>query len=859
MQKKKILSLALAAAAIIGSTGLVGCGKKNTGPVYSRRTNVYKTVELNGPTKARWIDQAFCTGDSMVMLYTEYIDNSGDTAYEETAAPVARVSDETAVEETEAATDEVPAEDGAVTDANGDGIPDGEVPEANSTDDAPTEETASEATLEPETMPTTKRWLYSVKLDGSSSSEIELNLGLNEDNGYFNSIFKGPEGTIYISYQNWINTDTESYAQVMLYNVDFTTGEMKGDPIDLTAAIESAGYNKSETYINTIDYNGSELLLTIDGNILLCDDKGNFQKKLETDASWISTMLYDENEIYYITYVDGKGQQLFAVDKTTGQGSNITTDTLNNAIANGGSLMGCANGKFYFNSQTGVTTWERATDTATEILNYINSDIDRSVVNNLYLLPDGRFAYYGTDYSSKTNKTLVGVLERIPDEQMQDEVILTLACTYTDYYLRKLIIRYNKQNTGVRISVKDYSSYNNEGNNWNGAATQLGNDITVGNVPDILVLDSSLPVESYYKKGVFADLYPFIDSEENGIDRSDLMENLLKACELNGKLYSIITSYYFQTLVAKSDFVGTKPGWTIREMLDAIAKMPEGMVAFSYDFDRSSLQDMLLSACMGSFVNYETGETSFNSQDFIDLIEFLKSCPEKSIQTAYYENVDYDNYDAQAEQEWYNEYEMRFFKNKALFMNAYVSSFDAFTYTMQQFGGNATLIGYPTTDENSSGAVVYPNMELGICAASKNTSSAWQFLKYLLTDEQYAKDNYSFTISKKNMQAKLDQTNQNAEQNGDNEWTDEDWKWYEDNYSEEYVNYLKSSRMKYTPELGQKVMDIVSTATTVVRYDKKLTEIINEELSSFYGGTKSAADTAGIIDSRAKIYISENS
>ena len=114
------------------------------------------------------------------------------------------------------------------------------------------------------------------------------------------------------------------------------------------------------------------------------------------------------------------------------------------------------------------------------------------------------------------------------------------------------------------------------------------------------------------------------------------MENILKACELNGKLYSIITSYYFQTLVAKSDFVGTKPGWTIREMLDAIAKMPEGMVAFSYDFDRSSLQDMLLSACMGSFVNYETGETSFNSQDFIDLIEFLKSCPEKSILNAYY-------------------------------------------------------------------------------------------------------------------------------------------------------------------------------------------------------------------------------
>lgn len=854
MQKKKALSLVLAAAAIVGSTGLAGCGKKDTGPVYSRRTNVYKTIELTGPEKARWVDQAFCTGDAMVMVYTEYIDNGGN-GDEVIAEPVPMVNEETdAVAETEAATDETTADDGAVTDADGDGVPDGEEV-AEEIDIAP----AVEPTYEPDYATTTKTWLYSVKLDGSGSSEIELTLGTDNNNGYINQIFAGPDSTIYLAYQNWVNTDTESYTQVLLYNVDLATGNTVGEPIDMSAAMEKAGFNKNETYINTIDYNGTGLVATIDGNIILCDLNGNVQNKFETDASWINSMLYDQNEIYYRTYVDGKGQQLFALDMTTGKAENITTDTLNNAVSNGGSLMGCTDGKFYFNSQTGVTTWERATDTVTEILNYINSDIDRTVVNNLYLLPDGRFAYYGTDYSGSKNQTLVGVLERIPDEQMQDEVILTLACTYTDYYLRKLIIRYNKQNTGVRISVKDYSSYNNEDNNWEGAATQLGNDITVGNVPDILVLDSSLPVETYYKKGVFADLYPYIDSEENGIDRADLMENILKACEHNGKLYSIITSYYFQTLAAKSDFVGTEPGWTIREMLDTIAKMPEGMVAFSYDFDRASLQEMLLNACMGSFVNYETGETSFNSQDFIDLIEFLKSCPEKSIQNEYYENVDYDNYDAQAEQEWYNAYEMRFFQNKALFLNAYVSDFSALTYTLQQFGGNATLIGYPTPDENSSGAVIYPNMELGICAASKNVSSAWQFLKYLLTDEQYAKDNYAFTISKKNMQAKLDQTNKDAEENGDSEWTDEDWQWYEENYSEEYVNYLKSSRMKYTPELGQKLLDIANTATTVVRYDEKLTEIINEELSSFYGGTKSAADTANIIDSRAKIYISENS
>ena len=106
MQKKKALSLVLAAAAIVGSTGLAGCGKKDTGPVYSRRTNVYKTIELTGPEKARWVDQAFCTGDAMVMVYTEYIDNGGN-GDEVIAEPVPMVNEETdAVAETEAATDE---------------------------------------------------------------------------------------------------------------------------------------------------------------------------------------------------------------------------------------------------------------------------------------------------------------------------------------------------------------------------------------------------------------------------------------------------------------------------------------------------------------------------------------------------------------------------------------------------------------------------------------------------------------------------------------------------------------------------------------------------------------------------------
>ena len=44
----------------------------------------------------------------------------------------------------------------------------------------------------------------------------------------------------------------------------------------------------------------------------------------------------------------------------------------------------------------------------------------------------------------------------------------------------------------------DYSGYNNESNDWQGAINQLNNDIITGNTPDLLLLDNdSMPINSY--------------------------------------------------------------------------------------------------------------------------------------------------------------------------------------------------------------------------------------------------------------------------------------------------------------------------------------------------------------------------
>ena len=43
--------------------------------------------------------------------------------------------------------------------------------------------------------------------------------------------------------------------------------------------------------------------------------------------------------------------------------------------------------------------------------------------------------------------------------------------------------------------------------------TRLNADIVSGDVPDIMLLSSQMPVESYIAKGVFADLNEFLEKD----------------------------------------------------------------------------------------------------------------------------------------------------------------------------------------------------------------------------------------------------------------------------------------------------------------------------------------------------------
>ncbi len=812
MNTKKITAGLLAGVMLV-SSALVSCSNSNGEPPKSKRTNVYNGDEITLPEGISYVNGVDYKNNNVYVNYTATYTVTRNELGEEVERKTGYYWE------------------GSQEDSDGETttLPDG--------------------------------WYYdylnlqnitTVNTETGESTTVSIP---NDIPGYLQSMAIDNNGIVdmvYVEY-NWNEETGNSQNTYSLVKIDPTTGELK-DTIDLTDSFTAANVDISATYINSFKVaDNGDLYIVAENMYLVFDSNMNYKTKFEFDSGWINYFSVGDDKVYLVYYEDNS-QKICVVEngtKTDFKGDNVKT-----VLSNMYDFMGFYNGQLYYRTSTGVSKYDPNTDTIAEEMNYINSDVAQNQINSIKLIPDGRLLITTNSYSSDTNQTTIQLMSRVPDEELQEEIIVTLGAIYSNYNIVNAVIKFNKQNTGVRVSLVTYDQYNNEENEYSGAVTQFNNDIITGNLPDIVLLNSSLPVESYFQKGIFADLNEYIDDAENGINRSDYLSNILDATTVDGKLYSLIMSFSIQTLIAKSKYVGTESGWTFEEMLDVINNMPEGMTAF-FSSSRDEIIQSFFGNCMDLFIDWDTGETKFETQGFIDFIKFLAQCPEEGYWEAYYNSQgDGYVYDEQAETEMQQKYELRYYNDLGLLEFGYLSSFTDFLYDRNTFASDEiTPIGYPT--DSGNGAIIVPNIELAISQSSKVKSQAWDVLKFFLTDENIKSKNYYFSPNISAMETM-------AESAADNfyyyENTDDDYSWYiEQGYSEDYVEYLKKSNQAFDQEVVDITMDIIKNASVVSRSDSDLLEIINEELSGYFGGTKSAEETAKVIASRAKIYISEHS
>ena len=500
----------------------------------------------------------------------------------------------------------------------------------------------------------------------------------------------------------------------------------------------------------------------------------------------------------------------------------------------------------YFFMDNGNIFGERRDNGEVEkVVDWIACDVDSNSINSdrFGFLSDGRIVAVTYEYSDNgPSRQQVLVLNRVDAAAVTTKTELTLACFGLDYNLRSQIVKFNKSNPDYRIVVKDYSEYATD-DDYNAGLTKLNTELISGNVPDILVNGTELPIGQYAAKGLLEDLWPYLDADPE-YSRDKLMTQPLNAAQTDGKLYRLPIDFGVTTAVGLGKVVGEYTTWTLADVNDALSKLPEGATVFNKYYTQAEMLKYCIAMNAENFMNWQDGTCSFDSDEFRALLEFVKPFPAE--------------YDWQSDAEEYESDYTRLKNGKQLLYPTSISDFDSIYYMFATLDHDVRFIGFPRED-GSSGNAFNASCTLSISTACRDKSGAWAFIRSTLSND-YQENIWNYPIVKSVFEAKAQEAmTQEYETDADgNQILDDDGNPIPIStggmsYGDEPMIELYA----VTQEQYDAVMALIDSTTSFVDYDQNVLSIISDEAAGYFAGSKTVEEASKLIQSRVSLYIQE--
>ena len=580
-------------------------------------------------------------------------------------------------------------------------------------------------------------------------------------------------------------------------------------------------------FINSVVYSNDGLIVSTSMGLDLYNAQdGSFLRTVSTDDQLRSVTPYvlEDGTVVTVTY-GGTGEQITVINMETG------------AVGDSYPVPSEAGMSFVFPGKTWQLYMAGANaiygmnldgSGIAKIVDYVDSDMDVTAVTGLAEMEDGKMAVVATDM---TGTSVVEILSKVDPEVAANRKTITLGSYYLDYEVRKQVFAFNKSNQDVRISIVDYSQFDGEAGNE--GLARLNTDIASGSAPDVLVLSAVMPVSSYVSKGVFEDLTPYMESDEE-ISGKEYLTNVFDTFKNDGKTYAVIPSFYVNTIVGKTEDIGDGSAFTL-DFADQLAASKG--VAPSRMFGLVSRDDIFYQAlelCGDQFIDWDTSQCKFDSPEFIRLLEFISQFPAKIDDAAMQEDT------------------TAFYRNgNALFARQSVGTFDEYVNLRYGFfGTEITMAGFPSQTPGT--AAISPQLEIAVNAASDNKDACWSFVRRFLLDEYQDSIEMYWPVSI----SALDRLANKAME--PIYYTDENGQKVEDhiimNIGGENVELPRISDSEV-----DRIYAFLKGLSSKAYFDRSVENIIVEEAAAFFEGQKSAKDVAGVIQSRVQIYINENS
>lgn len=666
--------------------------------------------------------------------------------------------------------------------------------------------------------------------------------------------------TIENTYISWneapegVSREDQDYWNYHQYKQDYYIRRMEKDGTELSRAqIQVDPDMYLDAYRLYLDTEGNAVTLCNGNQIWAIAPDGTVSYKIETDDYFDSLLQLADNSLAVSVYGE-QGQELVPIDAANKKLSDkhypISTSLYDAIPGSNGYDLYYTNGSNFYGLKLEEGTPEK-------LFNWINCDVNNSNLDRVSVRSDGSIVGVVTEWDRKTYKsdTDLVIVKQVPYASVPHKETITLGCLYLDYNVKDQVVKFNRGSDRYRIEVKDYSEYNvvteatTEGKtvDTNPGLTKFNTEIMAGNVPDIIDT-SSLNYVQLASKGIIEDLYPYIDADPE-LSRDDFFANVLSAMEVDGKLCTTVPGFYINAVMGASSVVGDTPGWTYEEFDAALASMPEDCQPFDQYVTRDSILQNCLALDMDRFVNWGTGECRFDSQEFIDLLNFAARFPE---------SFDWENYDYTAEESTAS----RIAQGKQMLVQTSVYQIEDLFYNQyaESFGGNVTFIGYPT----ASGTGNMLGIESGVFAMSSKSpykDQVWDFLRTFMGKDYQESCVWSLASRKDIFEEKAQEamTIQYRKDEDGNEILDEEGnkipiarygRWNEATGESEEVYAIE-------PEQIDQLRALIASTDKRANYDSSIFDIVNEQAAAFFQGQKSAGEVAKLVQSKANIFVNE--
>lgn len=680
---------------------------------------------------------------------------------------------------------------------------------------------------------------YKMGLDGSDQSFVKLeDPERQEDNSWFNATLLTEAGYVYAvencSYQD--DSDPDNYIwedryYLTCWNVD---GELQwSERIDNVREDEYTYCN------NLLDMRDGSAMAIMGGSryetVQYAPD-GREVARQDLDQELfervVSTFVGQDGKLRMIFYEDDDWTKRYiaSYDLETGELGEKSEVTFGENF----SIYQGVNSDLLLTNNMGVYTWNMGDAEPAKLVDFVNSDLPTNNLRYIQMVDDQHFVAIYNDLD--TYETQLAYFTYVDPKDIPDKEVLVLGGEYLGSNIKSRVIEFNKSSDQYRITMTDYSVYNT-GDDWMAGQVRLNSDITSGRMPDIMLLEDMGNYGNYVAKGLLADVGKLLAGDEE-LGKLEYLQNVWDAYSVNGKLYAVVPSFSVRTMVAKKSLVGERTSWTMEDVNEVLAAMPEGATAYG-DMTRSSYVYYMMSYAGQDFIDVESGKCNFDSQSFIDMLEFAKTLP-KEYDEEYWEEYDYTTYQSQ------------YRDNRSLMCELYMSDLRSCITTIKgQIGEDVAFVGFPTAESNGS-VLNQGRYTFALSARSKHLDGAWQFVRQFLTPEyQNSEQIYDMPVLKS---AFLDHTKEAMEQpyweyeDGTKEYYDYTWE----------VNGESITLDLLTQEEVDEICEFIYTVDRIAYYNTSIRDIIEEEAEAFFVGQKSVQEVVDIIQSRAQVFVNEN-